>query len=61
MFAASSSAERKKDTSVIMHYTIMPAAENRKLLHSLGAPPTSTKSTPGGLKKGTLTSLDVCA
>lgn len=23
---------KKKDTSVIMHYTIMPTAENRKLL-----------------------------
>lgn len=52
--------ERKK-TGVIMHYTIMPTAENRKLLHCLTVPPTITKSTPQGQKKGEFLSLDASA
>lgn len=52
---------KKKDTSVIMHYTIMPTAENRKLLHCLTVPPTITKSTPQGQKKGEFLSLDASA
>lgn len=52
---------KKKDTGVIMHYTIMPTAENRKLLHCLTVPPTITKSTPQGQKKGEFLSLDASA
>lgn len=53
--------KERKDTGVIMHYTIMPTAENRKLLHCLTVPPTITKSTPQGQKKGEFLSLDASA
>lgn len=39
----------------------MPTAENRKLLHCLTVPPTITKSTPQGQKKGEFLSLDASA